>query len=451
MPRWTLENLIDFEQALAAGKPVPGVVKEQVAIAARGLDGKQARRAGLKIWLASARCEPAAGARFQSAMRWLAFGLMVLGVATGAGWVSSLMNHALGGMNVVIFLAAVIGLQWGILAAAAFGWIFRSRTSVGLTAVQKLLGGLLRKLVKEDGWWSRLSDGGSDARAALGWQVAGLAQMFGGFFNIGVIVALGGFVLTRNVGFYWETTTEEAMRGTLGSMVGFLSAPWAWFWPEAVPGAAVIDGTRLLSHATGRLAPGPEAWWLFLLAATFVWGLLPRLVLVYLSGWASRRALAAVDFQGRHHRALWRELTGTVRTEVEEKPLDGVLVLDVGGGGWNRESLRPFLLRKLRVHPAAWHSTAVLDEGEERQAAEAIAMAPAGVVLLAEGWALSPPRMKSLHEKIRALAGGEIPVKFLVANEASGEPVAPAAEEAEQWSRFVDGLRDPNAEVFPFA
>ncbi|MGL4398550.1 MAG: hypothetical protein ACRCXD_01665, partial [Luteolibacter sp.] len=119
------------------------------------------------------------------------------------------------------------------------------------------------------------------------------------------------------------------------------------------------------------------------------------------------------------------------------------------GNGLTEEALRPFLLRRLRVHPAAWQSTAVLDPGAEADAACSLEKAPAGVVLLAEGWSLSPARMISLHGKIRTCAGPEAPVKFLIANvNAEQAPAAVTADERREWSRFVDSLRDPAAEVF---
>jgi hypothetical protein len=183
--------------------------------------------------------------------------------------------------------------------------------------------------------------------------------------------------------------------------------------------------------------------------AVFVWGLLPRAILWLLAWHAGRHALGNLDFQGRAHRALWRELTGTDRIETDEKPLDGVLVLDVGGSGLTSDLLRPFLLRRLRVHPAAWHSVAVMDSGAEEEATRALAKAPAGVVLLAEGWSLSPARMSVLLAKIRGSAGQHTPVKFLIANVDAGKhPVSPTDEERREWERFVDSLRDPAAEVF---
>lgn len=450
MERWTLENLIDFEQALAADSGASPVTKAAVARAAAGKTGAEARRDGLRMWLALSKREPSAGRKFSRVVFSLGGLLALSGCFVGAGLVPSLVHRELGGINVVIFLAAVIGVQWLVLVVAAITWIFRRNAAGGWTGVQSLIGGIIRRFTgeTEDGWWTRLADGGKEQRAALLWRLASLAQGFGIGFNVGVLLALAAFVLTRNLGFYWETTTDQAMRGTLGEIVRILSLPWASFWPDAVPDAATLDATRLSSQRTGRLEPGPGSWWLFLLAATFVWGLLPRLFLWAQARHASKRALAKLDFQARHHRALWRELTGVERIETDEKPLDGVLVLDVGGSGLKPDSLRPFLLQKLRVHPAAWHPVAVLDPGAEQDAAKALALAPAGVVLLAEGWALSPPRMKTLHAQIRAVAGAEVPVKFLVVNEAGDVPVAPSADEKVQWEKFVDSLRDPNAEVF---
>jgi hypothetical protein len=319
--------------------------------------------------------------------------------------------------------------------------------------VQALAGKLARRLAgdRDDRWWSNLMEGGGAPRAAVLWRLARLAQAAGIFFNLGILCGLAGLVMVKHVGFFWETTTQLAMRTMLENAITILSAPWATWWPGAVPDAAVIEASRWLPGRSAGLAPGPSAWWEFLLMATLVWGLLPRAVLWLVAWNAGRSALGRLDFQARAHRALWREITGTDRVETDEKPLDGVLVLDVGGSGLTESSLRPFLLRRLRVHPAAWQPVAVLDSGSEELAARALANAPAGVVLLAEGWSLSPPRMVALHAKIRSASGQETPVKFLVANVSADRlPVPATADERREWTRFVDSLRDPAAEVFFF-
>jgi hypothetical protein len=148
---------------------------------------------------------------------------------------------------------------------------------------------------------------------------------------------------------------------------------------------------------------------------------------------------------------LWRDLSTAGRVDADDRPLDGALVLDVGGTGLDREALRPFLLRRLRVNPTAWETVAVLDPGAEIQATRALANASAGVVLLAEGWALSPPRFTELLERVRATAGPHRMVKFLAVNTGpQGQPLPPTSEERHEWERYVDGLRDPLTEVYAF-
>ena len=68
MARWTLENLIDFEQALGSGYTTPSTVKAAVLDASRGMEGAAARRTGLRVWLDAAARQPSAGRRFSAAL-----------------------------------------------------------------------------------------------------------------------------------------------------------------------------------------------------------------------------------------------------------------------------------------------------------------------------------------------------------------------------------------------
>lgn len=451
--RWTLEEVIDLEQALVVETKPTSTLKASVTEAARGFTGTEARSSGLRAWLEESRKTPSAGKRFTASLSLVAAGLGLLAWLAGISGVLGMLDRTRGGIDVLLFLMILLGIQWLILWMAVFAWIFRRQTARGFSGMQALLGKVVHRFSGDgDDWWSRLMDGGGAPRLALLWRLARLAQGAGICFNLGIISGLAGLVMVKNVGFFWETTTEAAMRDTLVHLVKMLSIPWSGVWPAAVPDASVIAASRWLPDQTDALPPGPAAWWLFLLMATFVWGMLPRVLWWVLADVAFKRALGNLDFQARHHRALWRELTGVDRVDTDEKPLDGVLVLDVGGSGLRQEDLRPFLLQKLRVHPASWHPVAVLDAGAESEAQSALREAPAGVVLLAEGWALSPPRMSALHAQIRSVAGPETPVKFLVANVAQGGSPTKASEvERKEWERFVDSLRDPFAEVFFFA
>ncbi len=442
-PRWTLEDLIDFEQAASLSAPISQATREAVVSVARGEDSVAARRAGLRVWLDACE-EKSAGQKFSAALMILGLALAILLFLTGVSSVLGMLDRERGGIHVSLFLGLLIGGQWLVILAAVTAWILRRRAA-------GILGLLARRISGQQDatWWGRLMDGNGPAKAALLWRLARLAQAAGVFFNLGLIVGLAGLVMVKHIGFYWETTTEATMREVLEKVVNFLSVPWAMWWPGAVPSVAVIENSRFFPGQSGALAPGPGAWWEFLLMALLVWGLLPRATLWLLAWISENRALAQLDFQARHHRALWRELMGQQRTASTGKPLDGVLVLDVGGCGLSEPELRPFLLRRLRVNPTAWRSTAVLDTGAENEAARSLALAPAGVVLLVEGWSLSVPRMAALHSKIRASAGSTTPVKFLVVNVGPDLlPLPPTQDEQREWMKFVDSLRDPAAEVF---
>ncbi|MGD7653961.1 MAG: DUF2868 domain-containing protein [Verrucomicrobiales bacterium] len=448
---WTLQGLIDFECEVADGTPTPEAVRGEVVRAVRGLRGVEARRRGFLVWLAGVRTKDA-GRRFIAALALVGSVLGIMAAMAGASAVVGMLDREKGGVPVSLFLAILVGGQWLLLVAAVVGWALRGKAAEGFSLLQTLLARAARRVAgdRKGVWWGRLMTEGGAARQVVLWRLARMAQAAGVAFNGGVMLGLGGLVMLRHVGFYWETTTEFAMHTVLEKVAGFLSIPWAAWWPGAVPDVAVIDATRWLPES--ELAPGPAAWWQFLLMVVLFWGLLPRAVLWVVSWRMEKLALARLDFQARSHRALWRDLAGSQRVETDDKPLDGVLVLDVGGTGLSEESLRAFLLRRLRVHPAAWHPVAVIDSGAESSAAEALANAPAGVVLVAEGWSLSPPRMSRLHARIREQGGAKVPVKFLVANvvgeRGDRRPEAVTDEEKEVWEAFVDSLRDPEAEVF---
>lgn len=447
---WSLEDVVDFEAGIASSPAATPELRAAVNSAVQGLEGASARRAGWMAWL-RARPPEGRGAKMASALAVVSSLLGALMFLSGIGAVMGMVDAGKAGVHVTLFMAILLGGQWVILLLAGLAWLFRRRGAAGFSLVQALIGRLARRFAgaAQDSWWDHLIAEGGPARKAVLWRSARIAQNAGVAFNLGVLCGLGALVLVRHVGFFWETTTEVAMHSMLEQACRFLAIPWATWWPEAVPDARVIAASRWLPDRD--LPPGPAEWWRFLLAATFVWGLLPRLVLRGMATFAERAALARLDFQSRTHRALWRDLAGTGRVETDDKPLDGVLVLDVGGSGLSADDLRPFLLRRMRVHPAAWHPVAVLDPGAESEAARALSLAPAGVVLLAEGWSLSPARMNALHAKVRAAAGPQVPIKFLVANaDPQGRPQAPAAAEQREWERYVDSLRDPSAEIHTY-
>jgi len=457
---WKLADVIDLEALIAreagAGPGLKDAGGFQSAIQSAGSDPSAVRRAGLRFWLGERRNEIAdlPGARWEGARLLVVMLLCTVLFLAGTSVVFGLLDRARGGFNVPVFLAITLGVQWLILLAAAATWLLRGRLGAGLALIPKAIGALIDRFVGErrPDWWRAMLAEGGRYRAVLFWPLARVTQAGGMAFNAGLLAGLIGCLWFLNVGFFWESTTPAWMQQRLSNVTTFMAAPWSWAEPSWHPTAEQIAATRIGPAPLDEVLRRADAWYPFLLASITFWGFLPRLALWLAAARAGRCALAGLDFQARRHRELWRSLTNAQPAQTASHPADGVVVLDVGGSGLPIDALRPFLLRRLRVHPVAWLTVAVMDAGSEAQAAEALASAPAGVVFLAEGWALSPPRMQSLHARARSAAGPDTPLLFLVANVSpDATPVPPTAEEQAIWTRFVDELADPAAEVFFFS
>ena len=108
--RWTLENLVDFEQATASSTGTSSETRSAVVRSIGGLDGAAARRAGLRVWLEETGGK-SAGRKFSSALSLVGGGLGLFMLVTGISAVASLLDRDRGGINVTLFLAILIGGQ----------------------------------------------------------------------------------------------------------------------------------------------------------------------------------------------------------------------------------------------------------------------------------------------------------------------------------------------------
>lgn len=447
--RWTLRDLVDFEAVAGSGDEVVFSDEEGLREAVAGLRGAEARRVGMRVWLEGVR---GGGGQMPGGV-WMG-GRFLVGVGVGLvmflagiGVMRGLLDGERMAFHIPVVLGVTVGLPFLILVGAGVVFLLRGRFSGGLGFVPGFLGWLVARAGGggKMGWWRTLRLEGGRGWEALGWNLVRLTQAGAVMFSVGLMVGLLGCIWFLEVGFYWESTTPVWMAGRLYEVCGFLGAPWGWMWPEAVPSMGAVEAAR---GGDGGGEYG-GVWYLFFFGAIFFWGLLPRVVLWGVAVFKERGALAGLDFQAGRHRELWREMMGTRRVDVSEVPVDGVLVLDVGGTGLRKEDLRGFMLRRLRVNPGEWYEVGVWDERGEEGAKKSIREAPAGVVFLAEGWALAPPRMRALYGEVRRLAGAEVMVYFLVANvDEGGRPGVVKDEERGIWRDFVDGLADGAAEVY---
>ncbi len=103
-------------------------------------------------------------------------------------------------------------------------------------------------------------------------------------FNLGCVGAFTTLLLFNDLSFVWRSTLLDAE--DIYPFLAFIAAPWA-FIDSAQPALELLVSTRD-SRLAASPAPGANygLWWQFLLAAQVCYGILPRLVLLWL---ASRR------------------------------------------------------------------------------------------------------------------------------------------------------------------
>lgn len=457
--QWTLSDLVDFEALLARdGDAVVDQTQRQHFlrdIRPRLTDIKDAgerRRVGLRLWLEQRRVadDITTGKWFGHTLDlagWVACALLIV---MGMGLVSGLLLGAQQTAHVVIFFGLALVLPWLVFGAGAVAHL----TGVGHGGLAAVVRTVLRFFASRDERGENqqvVLQAVTETQASqrvLSAVLAGLTQRGAVGFNVGLILAFVGCLLLFNVRFYWEATPQAGMDVVLSTAVQIIATPWGWLWPQAVPDMVDVASTRLLADAMP--VAGDGSWWRFLLMSLLIWGLLPRLLLIALFRRTMQRALAQLDFQAARHRALWRQLSTVERGEVATGPVDGALILDVGGHGVTGASIRGFLLRRLRVNPQETLLVAVLDEQHEAQAEEALSAGPAGVVMLVESWTLSPRQIDSLHGRLRKAVGSGVPMIWLVFALRNGGPAAPTEADMQRWARTIDGLRDPAAEVVAY-
>ena len=305
-----------------------------------------------------------------------------------------------------------------------------------------LVSSLALKLSGTEAGFVRLT---GEAGAAWRWRLTRVLQAGGIGYNVGLLLGLFGCLWFMQVGYFWETSLAQFGGESLKVVTDLISLPVGGLAmaeaielskvgaevPAAVPG-------EIAQSLTPRMKADLE-WGVLLFVGLFFWGLLPRVCWWSMAWWGEQRALDKMEFEEARDRKLWRAVTQVRRDEVSSEPADGVVVLDLGGVDVGMSELRPYLLQRLRVNPESRYVLGVLDQDVERESLEAARSAAMGVVFLVDGWNLSPKQMRVYHGKVREAIGVEHMIRYLVVG---------SLEEMEQWSKFVDGLKDSESEVF---
>jgi hypothetical protein len=363
-PRWTLGEALDLPLALEEERLQPNREADlraaQEAIEARVGDLRTApENAVLHAWLCRWRRKAGdhtIGEQIEDALRNAGRVASITGLLLGLVAASDrliftgpepLNVFALLGAFVFapLALSALLLLTLGLRRPGQGNWvqqtflfIGRKLARWGSTPVTTLPGQM-----RANASWSSITRALGSGSRLLQAPVLALSQKLALGFGVGLLLMLHFRVSFWELAFGWQTTLNAD--GTFWHLVtSVVSAPWAWFWPEAVPTMEQIAATRYsrLGGAAPINAAFSRAWWPFLAASIFVWSILLRAgVLVGLRIWQGRR-LASFDprlpeaqLLLRRLRPSWSNSTAPVEAAVPApRPATASAPMPTNGGTW---------------------------------------------------------------------------------------------------------------------
>jgi hypothetical protein len=473
---WRIADVIDFEWFLAEDDDLDDATlrarDRQIFEEISAADRPQTRKDIFRAWLEVRRNqspEGPPGEYFLTAWQTLSALSATFGATLGLSVAAAVLLSYKGDepVNVGWFFVCTVGVQWLILAAVLAIWLLRRTTHLleGFHPLRRLLSGLLWALSialqrlpgeRREGLQAKLLGirRRSEVFHLMVWPLLMITQIFGVFFNVGVLIALL-LPLGRDVAFGWQSTLRASPEAAY-RLVSSIAAPWS-FLPNAHPTREQVVQSRF-SYSEGMHSlslPAMTSWWPFLFYATFFYGFLVRLGLLIWCSLSLRAALRRFSFDHANSSALFRRLKGPIiqghpetaglqvpksLPAVDHKASGSCLALVanelklpegeiesglITGFGWRLS--RPVL------------SVRIDDPGGNRSALERIAReAPslAGIAVLI-GARRAPIRAIALVlRKVLEAAGEKIEVLVLLAGESDlREPTA--NEELKNWRNFL--------------
>jgi len=466
-----LAELVDLELQLHRDRSAdPAQVRRRDAGIGREIcaDGVPASRAQvLRRWLQALeqrrpRSAPTPGRRLAAAYRLASWSLIFVGLASGASAAAALLRYDGGDpVNVISYLAVLVGLQWLMISFAA-----TSMLPAALRRRFSPLGPLhaaLRELgVRRAGFESAVAKLGRRAGADAGtlgvlgsvygeaerWRLLAITGRAAVAFNIGAVAASFYRVAVTALAFAWSTTLDvDAV--SVHRITTVMSLPWSWI-SDAVPSLALIEASRYFPG--GHYDPALLGdWWPFLLACLLTYGLLPRVLLLALAERRGRRARASLALDHGDARLAYERLTAGWAADTDtDCDSDGSRAAEAVGSG-------PRIAGSCRV--VVWADAAVVHAqleplvrdrvGCERVVEsatldDAAADGIDAVVVVAEAWEAPTRALGRRLAELRERLGDTRPIVVMLVGQDNGDGRrAAGSNDVAVWRHHLAGLGDP--------
>lgn len=527
-PLWRIADLIDFEYLLLRDE---GLMEEngQDALKHRDRDiylqkiepaaekqGKLTQSFLLHRWLKVRQQQEAEQTdgidlpgRYWSELYMISWVvLLLLGLISGASMAFSFLGYSgTEPVNVSMYLAIFVGLQILLIALLGAASLYRLlwRLNLRSSVLYNLLSGLMvRGMLRLNGYVGKKLTGQHRLQisAAQGlirnklqshgscflWPIFTLLQVLAIGFNTGVLGVTLLKVISADIAFGWQSTLQVSQQFVF-TLVKAIALPWSWFIPGyiAYPNLAHIEGSQMiLKEGIYRLATEAlVSWWPFLCLAVLFYGLLPRMVLLFVGLSSQRHCMSRLQFKGAACGQLLRRMTTPLVSsqapipDHSAQPLAHGLpqsaesgesrIVGPGGQGglqtaialipdelYEQCSLHTLqaLMQKrlgvtvqetLRTGEAYQDEQIVLDKIEERNSTSNIE----NIILLQEAW--QPPILEFLFflKGLRSRMGTDVPLIVALVGKPATDTIFTEIkkEDMKIWRQKIMAMGEPDVQV----
>ena len=307
---------------------------------------------------------------------------------------------------------------------------------------------------------------------AARWLFSFWSQLFSVFFNLGVLLAAFYLISFSDLAFAWSTTLNLDA-STFHSMLSTLSWPWHSLFPDAVPSAELVeisryyrldDGSLNATATVSELAVQLGQWWPFLITAIIAYGLIPRLLTLFIS-WSRLRhhlnhalsrlpgspeLLARMNSPLISTSAPQPETVAAIEAESDYHPLESgnyglkCAVVDWSGTGVDVERIAEQLQTMGLIHQDVRMAGGIRSTDEDTATIKALCnRKPEGVAIIVKSW--EPPLLEFLDfvRSLRERCNRQQPIIILLRGDRDGV----SERDRETWQMTLRQLKDPDLHI----
>ena len=376
-------------------------------------------------------------------------------------------------VNIIVALLILVCSQLltlTVLVILAAGGLRRTMQTLTLFNPASLLLNIVKKLApgRFDSLMTTISATKSSTNTAVWYRLlVYLAQHFTVALNVGIIAALLYLVAVSDLAFGWSTTLTIDS-ATVNQWFRALSLPWQSLVPAAVPDLELVEASRYY-RLQGQLrtenwdAEQLGRWWIYILLCVIVYGLIPRIVALIVSGYFYDRALiSAITATPGASQVLSRMSSPLVDTKGEHEepdtdpPKTRALLsrrqssqnLPCHIVEWSEARVETRKLSAMGIEPvktfsAGGHRTLSEDQDIVKHIS---GYRPEGIAIVVKSWESPMLEFLDFVRALRDHAGPACPIVILLIP-TPGNQVAP--HQLESWETSLASLSDPALYVEP--